>query len=270
MRNVINQLILFLYITPSNDVYAQAAKNILKNLDKVKDCSITELADLCYVSAATISRLCRKLNFESFYDFKQQCAQSDDTFKNMYFPTFDEAKQNEESMEEIASQHYNAVIQTIQYAYENIEIDKINQIVDLVHDSKQTIFVGYYLATLNAIQFQIELTGLGKVCCGSLDIKEQVELIKNSTENDVIILTSLSGAFLRSNNGVIRWLKRTKAKKVLLSYAPALEEHVDIFINTFGKEDSLISKFTLTYIYELIEMIYRLKYGNESIITNKK
>ena len=58
-------------MTNIHDVYWGAAKKILQNIYKIPESSITDVAKMCYVSTATISRLCRKLNYESFADFKK-------------------------------------------------------------------------------------------------------------------------------------------------------------------------------------------------------
>ena len=50
-------------------IYWGAAKKILQNIYKIPESSITDVAKMCYVSTATISRLCRKLSYESFTEF---------------------------------------------------------------------------------------------------------------------------------------------------------------------------------------------------------
>ena len=70
MRSAFYNLINFINMTNVHDVYWGAAKKILQNIYQIPQSTITEVADMCYVSTATISRLCRKLNYESFADFK--------------------------------------------------------------------------------------------------------------------------------------------------------------------------------------------------------
>ena len=67
MRSAFYNLINFINTAKVDDVYANAAKKILENINKIPELNI---AEMCFVSTATISRLCRKLNYESFSDFK--------------------------------------------------------------------------------------------------------------------------------------------------------------------------------------------------------
>ena len=70
MRGAFYNLVNFINTTSINDVYANAARKILQNIYVIPGSTITDVAELCFVSTATISRLCRKLNYESFADFK--------------------------------------------------------------------------------------------------------------------------------------------------------------------------------------------------------
>ena len=70
MRSAFYALINFINTSKVDDVYSNAAKMILENINKIPEYNITDVAEMCFVSTATISRLCRKLNYESFSDFK--------------------------------------------------------------------------------------------------------------------------------------------------------------------------------------------------------
>ena len=59
MRSAFYALINFINTSKVDDVYSNAAEY-----------NIMDVAEMCFVSTATISRLCRKLNYESFSDFK--------------------------------------------------------------------------------------------------------------------------------------------------------------------------------------------------------
>lgn len=261
MRLIIYQLTMFIYSSKKDDVYTVCAKTILNNIHKIKDLTITEIADMCYVSAATISRLCRKLNYESFADFKDSMNDTTNDFytgyKNMYFPEFENMKKNA-CEQSLIDAHYQSLTDTLKQSYENIDYKKIYEAIHLIKSSKRVIFIGYYLALLTSIQFQIELSHDNVECIGSLEVKEQIEFIKEAKEDDIIIITSLSGAFFKRDD-INRFLKRTKAKIILLSHHIPEWMNPVVHIDTYGSKDSLISKFTLTYIYELLEMFYTLK-----------
>ena len=76
MRSAYYQLINYLNTAKERDVFYYAASTILEHIDQIPNLSIGQVADLCFASPATISRLVRKLNFESFNEFKQEVIRS--------------------------------------------------------------------------------------------------------------------------------------------------------------------------------------------------
>ena len=89
MRGAFYNLVNFINTTSINDVYANAARKILQNIYVIPGSTITDVAELCFVSTATISRLCRKLNYESFADFKMDITECSGEYtefiENWYF-----------------------------------------------------------------------------------------------------------------------------------------------------------------------------------------
>ncbi|MFQ9924335.1 MAG: MurR/RpiR family transcriptional regulator [Beduini sp.] len=266
MRIAFYQLVLFINTATQHDVYYDAAKVILKNIRQIPHCSITDVAEMCYVSPATISRLCRKLNFESFIDFKTTVClsieQFNNVYENIYFPNSKSLTTTLDNDKEILKAHHDSVIHTIDRVYETIDARQINQLVDLIHDSSRIIFLGYYYSQNTTMQLQIELAYLGKECFGLFDEKGQLEILQEATENDLVILSSMTGKFIQQSSEVIRLFKNTKAHKVIITQnvEETLKDQYDLFINLGGPKDSLISKFSLTYLFEIIEMFYHIKY----------
>jgi len=63
MGSVSEKLLNFINTAQVHDSYYDIALTLVKNSEKVKHMSIAEMADLCYVSQATISRFCRFLGY---------------------------------------------------------------------------------------------------------------------------------------------------------------------------------------------------------------
>lgn len=60
---------------------------VLKNMDAVKQMTIRELADKCYVSATTLFRLVKKLGFNGYVDFLQALNQTNENKTAMQIPS---------------------------------------------------------------------------------------------------------------------------------------------------------------------------------------
>ena len=53
MRSAFYNLINFINTAKVDDVYANAAKKILENINKIPELNITDVAEMCFVSTAT-------------------------------------------------------------------------------------------------------------------------------------------------------------------------------------------------------------------------
>lgn len=177
MRSAFYNLINFINMTNIHDVYWGAAKKILQNIYKIPESSITDVAKMCYVSTATISRLCRKLNYESFADFKK-----DVTMNLHYFNQdakrllFDHQLPSPETIgegKEIFKNHFQNVIRNLQDTYDNIRYEDLIYIVDKIHDAKHICFAGNFFTQSVSMQLQIELCYLGKDCVAMYPLEQQ-------------------------------------------------------------------------------------------------
>ncbi|MBM6799513.1 MurR/RpiR family transcriptional regulator, partial [Coprobacillus cateniformis] len=114
MRSAFYNLINFINMTNVHDVYWGAAKKILQNIYRIPQSTITEVADMCYVSTATISRLCRKLNYESFADFKNDVTMNLNFFnqdsKRLLFDHQLPARETINEGKEIFKDHFQNII----------------------------------------------------------------------------------------------------------------------------------------------------------------
>ena len=75
MGSLSNKLLSYISTTLVHDSNYDIALILLKNYSRLKDLSIGEVAELCYVSPAAISRFCRFIGFDNFKEFKQSLEQ---------------------------------------------------------------------------------------------------------------------------------------------------------------------------------------------------
>ncbi len=99
------------------------ARMIVKHYHEIPQLTIYELADLCFVSASTITRFVRKLGYASYKDFKDEIA-STLAIDVDYDKKVVNAKETD--LQSIFQTYTQNVIENIQFTYENIDIDKWN------------------------------------------------------------------------------------------------------------------------------------------------
>ncbi|WP_294581068.1 MurR/RpiR family transcriptional regulator [uncultured Thomasclavelia sp.] len=270
MRGAFYNLINFINTTNINDVYANAARIILKNIFLIPECTITDVADLCFVSTATISRLCRKLNYESFADFKTDVTMNlnyfnRDTLRLQFDHQLPERKYLHRG-KEVFKAHFDNILNNLQTTYDTVAYEDLEFIVDKIHDANRVCFAGNFFTQSVSMQLQIELSYLGKECSGMYPLQQQVLAIESLNENDVIIVSSIAGGFMVDHPNVMRIISKSTAYKIVITQLDkfAYSDKMDMILKVGTDHHSLIGKFSITYIFEVLEALYHLKYGNKT------
>lgn len=267
MRSAFYNLVNFINMTNVHDVYWGAAKKILANIYSIPHSTITEVADMCYVSTATISRLCRKLNYESFADFKNDVTMNLNFFnqdtKRLLFDHQLPARETINEGKEIFHDHFQNVIHNLQDTYDNICYEDLMLIVDKIHDSHHICFAGNFFTQSVSMQLQIELSYLGKDCVAMYPLAQQKEIYKSLDDNDLVIVSSISGGFFQDHPDAMRALIKSSAYVIVITQLEefSYSDKVDMILRVGNNHHSLIGKFSITYIFEVLEALYHLKYG---------
>lgn len=270
MRNAFYSLINFINTTNIHDVYWNAAKMILQNITKIPDSTITDVASFCYVSTATISRLCRKLNYESFAEFKMDVSMNLSYFnqdaERLQFDHQLPAKESLYKGKEVFQDHFENILDNLKATYEHIKYEDLEEIVDRIHQANKICFCGNFFTQSVSMQLQIELSYLGKDCSGMYPLEQQIEMIQQLKKGDLFIISSISGGFIKDHPDILRLIARSPAYKIVISQLEQFPyvEQMDMLLKVGTDHHSLIGKFSITYIFEVLEALYHLKYGTKN------
>ena len=136
MRSAFYALINFINTSKVDDVYSNAAKMILENINKIPEYNITDVAEMCFVSTATISRLCRKLNYESFSDFKMDVTMNlryfnHDSMRMQFDHQLPVFPVEGKTTKDLFSDHFENIVQNLRSTYEMIEFEELEKLVEI-------------------------------------------------------------------------------------------------------------------------------------------
>ncbi len=133
----IENLINYYNKSEKNDIYYKVVERILGNIHAVKDATIYELADMCYSSPATISRVVKKLGFRNYTDFKAQINYALRNYRYLNMNTRD-VELAEDS--DIIQFYFNFLINNILNIKEKIEYSQIARISDCLNRAEEVLF----------------------------------------------------------------------------------------------------------------------------------
>ena len=136
-------------------------------------------------------------------------------------------------------------------------------IVDKIHESKHICFAGNFFTQSVSMQLQIELCYLGKDCVAMYPLEQQKNIYKTLKGYDLIIVSSIAGGFFKDHIETMRELVKTEAYIIAITQLEEFpySDKVDMILHVGNDHHSLIGKFSVTYIFEVLEALYHLKYG---------
>lgn len=211
--HALEKIIVYYNHCKENDIYKSVIENILKNLDKVKKANIYELADLCYTSTTTMSRLSRKMGYRGFADFKMSlvnCVRNYNSYN--HFVPFSMLS----SLEESKNGYFSIMRMLTDQIEKDIDMEQIKRINHLLHQSRKVCFFTCGNESVER-HFQELLIIAGKESVVLGLPQQQMECLKNLNQESTVIyiapITNESGDV----EEVIEEIKATGAKIVLIS-----------------------------------------------------
>lgn len=172
-------------LTSNEDVILQY---ILSNKDEVIKMNINQLAQNTYVSTATISRLCQKLNLQGFNDLKFKL-KSDNLHKNNSI-----AKNTIiDSYSEINNIIPNS-LKRLKTTMESLNLEDLNYIVNCLCSDKNIHIFARGLTQMSLEYFSNTLLSLNRFCTFHIDLPLVYRAASRMTSNDLIIIASSGGS----------------------------------------------------------------------------
>ena len=214
MGSVSEKLLNFINTAQVHDSYYDIALTLVKNSEKVKRMSIAEMADLCYVSQATISRFCRFLGYTSFKNFHDDL--------NLEFRLMDDytdqfrslLKTSDEKAAEMYAEQVNANI-TSALSAENMK--KIVKAADMIFDAQRTAYFSHHFLWDAGHFFQSRMIMMDRYVELYQSYENQLECAKSLDENCAAIICTAGGSFFSYYHDLGEIIMDSGAKVIVLT-----------------------------------------------------
>lgn len=176
----------------SSSTEASIINYLIRHPEEMFDCSIHQLAARTYSSAATILRLCRKLGFEGYRDFRQsfiyELALQN---KNMEEETKDIIPGD--SLKNILEKVTRKNMASLENSLQLLDEAEISHAVDLIEQARLISLYGIGSSLLVARDLYLKFLRLNKPCVLNDDWHSQQLQARTCTARDLGIVFSYSG-----------------------------------------------------------------------------
>lgn len=177
-----------------NDLSAKELKvgeYIIAHSVELKNMSIQTLAKLNHVSTSTILRLCSKLGYSGFSDFKVDLILS--TPQKLSMDILQDDINLTDSIQDVNKKVRAMEISSIEETHSMINIEELKKATNLIINSNKIIIFGVSSSGLVGKELEYQLIKIKKDVNCHFDAHIQMSIANTLNENDLIIIISHSG-----------------------------------------------------------------------------
>ena len=254
-------LINFLNSSSPSDIYYKVAQNILQNLDRIKNASIHEVADLCFVSAPTISRFCKKLGYDSYGSFKTELSQAvlNYNYNNRYVSI-------DTNIEQEDGESASFLFQISQYSdalKKSISKEYIREIAYCIHNHKR---VGFFSSTpsyqLQYLQADLLLTKHQVTFCQSP--MDQLDYAKTLNEDSIALVIKPERLESKYLEEILSVLKENHVTIIMISNSKYGKSNLLAdYLLCFNGNLHIVDSFCFEMLVSLLSIEYRKNFLSE-------
>lgn len=245
------------------------ADYILKHPEDVLKMSSKDLGKECFVSTATVYRLCDKLGLSGFSDLKIKITSSlDDYRKSNEDFNFDFPVNQFQTHYEIIQKIKEDYEQTLNLTANLFSLDQLRLIASAM-EKAQIIDVYTSAGNINfALNFQFQMQEIGIQVNVPVDEYQQRLIAASSNENHLAIIITFGGRGILSDI-LPRILHKVKTPIVLISsydytfkdFDPDYQLYISSYENHYKKISSFSTRLSILYILDVLYTCYfKLEY----------
>ena len=258
---VLSMLLHYINGVYKKDTNYDIALKLLAEYEQIPNMTINQMAEVCYVSTASISRFIRLLGYETCTDFKEACRKTLNIKSTDYSVIVSNAKKKD--MERILQGYTNNVIDNIKFTFDNIEYRQMDRICQMLFDAKNIALFGLEFSSLLGSHFQNRMALMNKYVNIGFSSEKQLEIAQSLGSDAVVIIASIEGGYFYRNDEIISILKEKKCKMIALtmnSQSKLMREVNEILLCSKHNNDTE-GRVSLLYMLEIILMYYCINFS---------
>lgn len=240
-----------------NDSKKAILRRALPNIQRIDQLNIYDLAELCYTSPATISRLVKSLGYKSYSVFQtklSECVQRYD-YDNRFLI----------SRRKSADSEKDIVVDAMEFMIEefkkNVDRDQLVRLADSMHEAGSVGIFGYGVRFMeSALQSDLIFSGItADVIVGD---KEQLEFAQTMQANDLALIICPDAVEGISSLNRVTHILQSKGTKIAVLSSSGQQPFLDLadIVLQFDGRHSMSDSFYLQMLLAVLTIVYRRKY----------
>lgn len=267
--NLVYELQALINSASESDTDKGIALYLLKNIQRVEDITINELANECYTSISTVSRFCKTIGLANFAELKQRIGE----FRLTSYESMSDNLEglNFQQGNDVLVNYTSEIGNALSDFASSIDFEVLDQIISLMHQSDRVIVYATQLPAFFAKYFQY-LMLLQRKYIEFYDLQEDSSYSASQlTDKDCAMVFSAEGNFIVRNRQVMIQILQTSAKKVLFTQNPGVKfiERFDQVLFLGKRNAPKMGRYKIQLLVEVLVNRYYYYLENLSKTENK-
>ncbi|MFD1901905.1 MurR/RpiR family transcriptional regulator [Enterococcus termitis] len=208
----------FLNTNKRDATYSRIILYLLTHSNDMKHLTITEVAERCFVSPATLTRFCRHFGIANFASLRDSLV----SFGSM--KKHNGLRMKEQELTDLANDpknylvsYGNEITTAVKDVLQTIDIEQVDQILADIHQAEEVVLIGYSSTLELAKELQTSFLLSQKLVFVGETEETQQSFVNELSEQSVVIVISSYGSLLNKSSDLIRKISDSKAKSILLT-----------------------------------------------------
>ncbi|MDO5517828.1 MAG: MurR/RpiR family transcriptional regulator [Clostridium sp.] len=239
---------------------------IIKNKDELSSLTINELAKVTFSSNASIIRLCKKLGFNGFRNFRIQLLKEMESEKYITNTIdFTSPFYEEESLGAIINNIASLYKESIDVITSGINSKEIERIAECMNSCKRLFVFAYGDTRITAMNFINKMIKINKYPILATENYEEDTMCSNVEKDDCVLFISYSGTKYLNTE----WLETLKKKRCSIITITSNEESrfykesdYKILIPDREHENKIATFYSQLAFQYILSIIYALIYNS--------
>ncbi|MDL2292060.1 MurR/RpiR family transcriptional regulator [Acholeplasma sp. OttesenSCG-928-E16] len=208
---------------------------LIENKENLKDFSVNRIAEAAYTSPASVVRMCKKLGYKGFKDFKIDFILSNSKVEIPEEREYADVILTKDERCGIAAIENN--ITALEETLKLYDEDEYLKAADMVMSSRKILIFGKGSSYLACKDLEMKLRRINKFCIAQGESHDQLVDATFINEKDVIIFVSNSGKTREIiNAAMVAKANKTKIVSIVKFGTSLLEELSDVVLYTTALE----------------------------------
>lgn len=241
-----------------DDTNSRIILYLLQNRSRARELTITQVANDCFVSPASITRFIQRFGFLSFPELKKQISTETGSVDLTSFQLSSKDRQDAATDAAVYLSNYGThVWSSIKTCAETLSLDDSLALIEAIEHADQVYLFGYDSILDYLKRFQQSLVQCEIYAFLSNTVQGQVELAQRMTERDLCIISSSFGQFFSHRQELAKAIEGSGAQTVLLTQSPALFNAIEMdrTIVITEKPDPRAGSFCMEFYLEFLARV---------------